>query len=257
MSRNSTRGSKLIEKIPPRLFVPMVALQYRYFEPELRRLDDYVPRDRAAVDVGVWWGPWSWWMARHAVRVDAFEAIPELCAKVRAAMPANVHMHNIALSDRAGQTELWRPPGGMGTEGRSSIEASHQQTTGGSREIVQTDRLDAFDLHDVGFVKIDVEGHEMAVLRGATGLLASQRPNLLIEIEQLEEGTPHRENVFRFLESLDYRGSFWHARKWRPLSEFDPAAAVEMSQRAARHGYLGNLLLYARRHVHNFLFRPA
>jgi FkbM family methyltransferase len=250
------RGSQLIEKIPPRFFVPMVAVQYRYFEPELRRMDDYVPRHRAAVDVGVWWGPWSWWLARHAVRVDAFEPIPELCSKVGAVMPANVRMHNVALSDRTGDAEIWIPLGGVGTEGRSSIEPSHQPATGGRRQIVPTDRLDAFDLPNVGFVKIDVEGHEMAVLRGATGLLANQRPNLLIEIEQMEEGNGHLETVFGFLESLDYRGSFLHARRWRPLGEFNPAAAVEMSQRAAQHGYVGNLLLYARQHVHNFLFRP-
>jgi FkbM family methyltransferase len=250
------RGAQLIEKIPPRFFVPLVAWQYRYFEPELRRMGDYVPRGRAAVDVGVWWGPWSWWLARRAARVDAFEALPEISAKVGAVMPANVHMHNVALSDRSGHAELWKPPGGMGTEGRSSIDASHQPKTGGSWQSVQTERLDAFNLSDVGFVKIDVEGHEIAVLRGATRLLADQRPNLLIEIEQLEEGSGHLETVFGFLETLDYRGSFWRARRWRPLGEFDPAAAVEMSQRAARHGYAGNLLLYARRHVHNFLFRP-
>jgi FkbM family methyltransferase len=249
-------ASSLIEKIPPRLFVPMVAWQYRYFEPELRRLSEYVPPGRRAVDVGVWWGPWSWWLARRAVRVDAFEPIAELSAKVASVMPSNVHMHNVALSDRAGRADLWMPSGGMGTEGRSSIDPSRQPATGGMWQSVQMERLDAFELSDVGFVKIDVEGHELAVLRGATGLITKHRPNLLVEIEQLEEGDDHVAAVFQFIESLGYKGSFWLGRRWHPLAEFDPAAAVEMSQRAARHGYIGNLLLYARRHVHNFLFRP-
>ena len=40
---------------------------------------------------------------------------------------------------------------------------------------------------DIGFVKIDVEGHELDVLAGLSGLLAKCLPNLLIEI-----GSAHR-----------------------------------------------------------------
>jgi len=38
------------------------------------------------------------------------------------------------------------------------------------------------ELGDIGFIKIDVEGHEVDVLAGLAGVLARCLPNLLIEI---------------------------------------------------------------------------
>ena len=43
-------------------------------------------------------------------------------------------------------------------------------------------------LGDIGFVKIDVEGHELDVLAGLSGLLEKCLPNLLIEIGGAERG---------------------------------------------------------------------
>ena len=47
-------------------------------------------------------------------------------------------------------------------------------------------RLDSYeadnDLGRVGLVKVDVEGHELAVLRGAAGLLERHRPALILEV---------------------------------------------------------------------------
>ena len=43
--------------------------------------------------------------------------------------------------------------------------------------------LDSYNLSNIGFIKIDVEGHELDVLRGAEVTLRRDQPNLLIEIE--------------------------------------------------------------------------
>jgi FkbM family methyltransferase len=238
----------------PRIFVPLVARQYRYFEPELRHLSEFVPRDRAAVDVGVWWGPWTYLLAKRVPRVDSFEPNPDLVAALAEAMPSNVHLHGVALGEVAGEASLWIPPGGMGTEGRATLEASWRSDRGGRTVSVQTDRLDAFNLDDVGFVKIDVEGHEFAVLRGAVDLLETQRPNLMIEIELRSHDDDYVDQIVTFLTERGYTGRFLHRGTWHPLSEFDRDEARATAQRVARHGYATNLVLYARRFVHNFLF---
>jgi hypothetical protein len=43
--------------------------------------------------------------------------------------------------------------------------------------------LDYYGLEDVGFLKIDVEGHELAVLRGATETISRSYPSILVEAE--------------------------------------------------------------------------
>lgn len=61
-------------------------------------------------------------------------------------------------------------------------------------------RLDDIIKDDVGFIKIDVEGHELAVLKGATSLINRCRPVLLVECEERHSpgGT---ERLFKFLQS--------------------------------------------------------
>jgi FkbM family methyltransferase len=48
----------------------------------------------------------------------------------------------------------------------------------------------------VGFIKIDVEGHELAVINGATTLLTTQRPLLLIEIEARHHRLPRNDRYY-------------------------------------------------------------
>ncbi|HET7439850.1 MAG TPA: FkbM family methyltransferase, partial [Terriglobales bacterium] len=53
----------------------------------------------------------------------------------------------------------------------------------------------------VGFINVDAEGHEFAVLRGGEGLIAKHRPVLLIELEYR-----HGAQVLEIFEWLQARG---------------------------------------------------
>ena len=77
---------------------------------------------------------------------------------------------------------------------------------------VETRTLDSFHLENVGFLKIDVEGHELAVLRGARGTLAANDyPPILFESwrpDREQEGIPAvklREELFSFMQGLGYK----------------------------------------------------
>ena len=210
-------ASKVMSLTPTRILVPAVAWQYRFFEPELRRLDELVPKGRGAVDAGVWWGPWSWWLARRVPRVDSFEPNPDLVKSLTTALPSNVFLHPVALSDHSGDANLWIPSRGMGTEGRASLEATTTMDGNWRQQEVATSRLDDFDLGDVGFVKIDVEGHELAVLKGAPELLTVQRPTILIEIEEHAHRDGQFDAIVDFLTDLSYRGSYLHKGQWHRI----------------------------------------
>lgn len=245
--------SRLAERLPRKLFVWLVALQYPLFESELRHLHEFVPEDRIAIDVGTWWGPWSWWLARRVPRVEAFEPNLSIFESLRHALPPNVVLHNLALSDRCGESVLWSPDRNLGTEGRSTLrETGHP---GWVHQEVATAPLDQFGFSDVGFVKIDVEGHELAVLRGAVSLLTTERPNVMVEVEQAHQSPEHMDDVFAFMADIGYQGRFLKDRAWHPLSALDRETARLRGEAEHTRGMLRNMLS-RNGYVHNYLFSP-
>jgi hypothetical protein len=62
--------------------------------------------------------------------------------------------------------------------------------------------LDDFAFPECGFLKVDVEGHELQVLEGEENTLRRTRPRILIEVRDSNLAA-----VDRFLESLDFRRS--------------------------------------------------
>jgi hypothetical protein len=80
------------------------------------------------------------------------------------------------------------------------------------------------------FLKIDVEGHELAVLEGAKRILQRHRPAVLVECE-----TRHRPDcdvrvVFEFLQSQGYEGSFFLSGRRHPLREFNAAVHQQFDE---------------------------
>jgi hypothetical protein len=115
--------------------------------------------------------------------------------------------------------------------------------------IVQTTTLDQLSKENVGFVKIDVEGHEMEVLRGAELLLRRQRPTILIEIEER-----HRpgaiETACGLMASLGYAGFFVFDSRTHAIEDF----RAEMQNEVELHRPIRRRDM---RYVNNFFFAPS
>jgi hypothetical protein len=98
-----------------------------------------------------------------------------------------VVVHDVALSDRSGKATLRVPPMDFGF---STIEPNNDlcgKTRGSDDPIevcVKRNKLDDSELDNIGFIKIDVEGHELEVLQGASETILRERPTLLVEIEE-------------------------------------------------------------------------
>lgn len=180
---------------------------YAYWrgEPELRVISQLVDPGDEAIDVGANYGVYAYHLSRFASRVHAYEPNPMLAARLRKAVPANVTVHEAALSDVSGDASLHVP---LYADGRHMHGcAKVLQSADGDDVVVHSiklNRLDDADVGQVGFIKIDVEGHEESVIRGAIRLIERCKPNLLIEIEQrhIKKSVG---DVVAYIESLGYR----------------------------------------------------
>ena len=179
-----------------------------------------------AVDVGAHKGAYTYWMRRavgETGKVFAFEPQPRLAAYLAQASAAmgweNVRVRACALSDAPGVGTL-RIPAGPSTQGAAlSAEAG---VDGVSCRLATLDAELAGEGR-VAFLKVDVEGHELAVFRGARRILAEDAPVVLFECEARHLSAGSMEEVFAHLSGLGYAGRFFGPEGLRPLAEFDPA----------------------------------
>ena len=157
----------------------------KYFEKDLWVIARYCRKDAISIDVGVNEGIFSRWMAKFSAKVESFECNPTLYSRLKTFLPRNVHLNECALSNFEGTAVLRFDPDNTGI---GTIEERNQlDQNPGIHSVIEvevpTRKLDDFELDRVAFMKIDVEGHELEVLKGAAGLLERDRPVLLIEIE--------------------------------------------------------------------------
>ncbi|MEV6316176.1 FkbM family methyltransferase [Streptomyces sp. NPDC051776] len=250
-----TLAARLAPRLPSRWVGAGAALLYPRFEPELRRLADFCPRGGTAVDVGGWYGPWSRRMARRADRVVTVEPVPHLARQLAAGAPANVTVVQAAATDRTGEATLWLPPGGRGDRGVSSLVRREVHGTAlAVRCVPLDDLLDGLRLADVGLIKVDVDGSELAVLRGAERTLRRDRPALFIELEvRIQPLGP----VLSLLNGHGYDGWVLPRATWVPLSSFDLTGHQYRRGHVAEHGLLRRSLAPHRRYVNSVLFLPS
>ncbi len=132
---------------------------------------------RMFVDVGAHIGAVLSEVARHgqASRIAAFEAMPDKAAHLKRRFPG-VEVHACAVSDAEGEATFYID---MASSGYSSLAPREAP----AREIrVPVCTLDALLADaDVDVMKIDVEGAELAVLRGAARLVDRCRPVIMFE----------------------------------------------------------------------------
>lgn len=151
-------------------------------EPEMDLLEQLAPKDCTALDVGANHGIYTYALSRFVRSVHCFEPLAECCRYIRDHAATNVTVHNVALSDGVGELELHIPIiRGRAVYTRASLDPPKEPFD--SRR-VEVRTLDSYGLKDVGFIKIDVEGLEAAVLRGARNTLEACHPTLLIEIDR-------------------------------------------------------------------------
>lgn len=135
------------------------------FEPEIRaEMRRLIRPGDLVVDVGANIGYHTVLMASLGARVIAIEPIMANLTLLEHNLEANgcelEGLHPVAVSDREGKATMWTNPGG-------SVINSIEVRLGGKPIEVRTDRLDQIlPPGPIRLIKMDIEGHEAAAIRG-------------------------------------------------------------------------------------------
>lgn len=164
-----------------------------YAAEELRLMRDFTSplRSPVVVDAGANIGHHTLFAATIASHVHAFEPFPPVADKVREKIArnklGNVTLHPVGLGERAARLP-YHPPSSNNT-GTGSFHPSSSATPPLELSIVKgSEHLRECGVGHVDFLKIDVEGFEVAVLKGFDELLNHCRPVCFFEWSQSERG---------------------------------------------------------------------
>ena len=155
------------------------------------------------IDIGANVGVHTRFLSQPEKVVHAFEPNPEVLPllEFNVADCSRVTIHPLALSSQPGNLRLsaardWN-------KGTASFEAD--TATEGTDVVVTTLDLMLDQVSPVGAIKIDVEGHEVEVLKGATETIERFRPVVAIEQRNDEFADGQAETpAIRLLRSMNY-----------------------------------------------------
>jgi FkbM family methyltransferase len=180
---------------------------------------DLFPQDSKVhvLDVGANVGQWSASMLNIArakgreedLDLHSFEPSSYTFARLSKALESNrLTLQQVALSERSGSSVLHVMREGGPT---NSLQALPIMPPNATTEHVTTTTLEEYaadaGLNNIALVKIDTEGHDLAVLRGAERLLAEQRI-CVVQFEYNWRWIPARSflyDAFRLLDAPGYR----------------------------------------------------
>jgi FkbM family methyltransferase len=237
-----------LDRLPvlDRLFLAFYAIYKEYFEAgPIDRLREFAPSGSLVIDVGANVGFFSLRFAKwvgDGGRVISIE--PEdrnynslILALEREGLSSRVHpLKAVAAAN----------PGTMFLEINPLHPADHKLSRDGTGLAVTAVTLDgiAQDNRDLrlALIKIDVQGAELLVLKGATNILKNAGPALFIEL--------HEEGLNRFgtsvAEILDYLSAHGYEAYWLMRSgEHMKTTPANIHARVARNGYVDVLFLKA------------
>ncbi len=150
----------------------------------LERALSYVDDFGIAVDAGAHVGSWTKVMGNRFDKVLAFEAVKETydCLVKNISSNKNVSSYNAALGNSPGFVSIgwddkYRAQGNTGSKFTKELLSN-------SVGAVRRTMLDAHMLSGLDFLKLDVEGAEYDVLKGAEKTVLKYKPVVILEVKK-------------------------------------------------------------------------
>ena len=201
------------------------------YEKELSIIHNFEDKNKVAIDVGVYRGIYSYKLSKHFKKVFSFEPNPLIYNNLSSSLAKitdNIEIFNYALSNTEGITKLKIP-----NRGNSLFDKNYEELfkLGAATIHEKNDIIDyeSFDVkktlldkiipssEKIGFIKIDVEGHESEVIKGSINTIKRDKPILLIEIEEKHTKKPINDTI-NFVKNIGYDCYQLHNRE---ISKFE------------------------------------
>jgi FkbM family methyltransferase len=251
--------SMIVEKLPKKtqLFVERMYFHYfvrNYIENEIRIIKKLCRADKNSLDIGANDGIFTLFLCKLSSHVFCFEPVPKWNQYLKEKyLHCNVTVEDCALGNSDGDAYLSIPyVGKKEYDTRSSLIRNFEneyirgeKVTDIQKTKVKTRRLDDFDIGNIGFMKIDVEGFEVEVLKGAEQTIAREMPNIFIEIEQKNHKDRSISDIFNYIKEFGYYGYFVKDKGVVGIEEFD----IEEMQKET-----GSINGDYRDYINNFIF---
>ncbi|MFM5953548.1 MAG: FkbM family methyltransferase [Novosphingobium sp.] len=243
VARFSTGGLKM--QLVPRLHSfgsTSIFIKRDYYEPELLAVGRLIERGSVVLDIGGSFGIFALFMAHftgpnglvHSFEPGSFSHQQILANVALNAVGKRITVHRAAASDRPDRLRLFHvgnAPVTFSVGGGAGIEAEEVPA------VRIADALAPEDAARVGFIKIDVEGYEIAALEGARPILEARHPPIMFEVsaDALARQGQTPDDVFAYLGAYGYR--FWVLEGGRFRSQDAPcegnifAAVQDLSAR--------------------------
>lgn len=142
------------------------------------------------VDAGANRGEWALAALERwpAAAIHAFEPAADVCEELRGTLGDRAVVQNKALGASTGTATLHKVSGSDTLSSLHLRDLARHDMTMTDAEVVEVVTLDSYcddaEIDHIDLLKIDVEGHELAVLNGASRMLAEDR----IDVIQFEFG---------------------------------------------------------------------
>jgi FkbM family methyltransferase len=173
-------------------------------------------------DIGAYKGYYAGVMAlKGASQVYIFEPMPANAAMINELISLNknlpLHIKQMAVSDTVGKASFkLMPEETMGKLNSSSFQEGEIEMEQLTVDCITLDELIKNGTPEPDFIKIDVEGAEEFVLKGAIDLLKRKKPFLMIEVHSPEIGKRCLEILDNIYENVKVLETGLHPSKGTP-----------------------------------------
>ncbi len=199
---NILRQDIKFKYLPFRIYYKYRAYKYaKTRSPELNIIHKLVKKNKVSLDVGANLGLYTFFMAKSSKKVYAFEPNPYPLRYLKNLADKNVEIMPVAVGNTNKKVQLKIPKRKKGWSSNGAT-LGDIDLVNGINYLVQCYKIDTLNIKNIGLIKIDVEGFENQVIKGAINTIKNQRPNLIIENEWVNNENP--QELFKIMTDLDY-----------------------------------------------------